>query len=65
MCRFVSKEGKNKGVYGPNLFDLRALRETADYAPEPPSREELEQALDLSEEMMDYYLKKALPPKGK
>lgn len=59
MIRYVRTEGKARHIYGRKLAELRSLRETADYQPDTPSAESLDALLSVSEQIRDYYLKKA------
>lgn len=62
MCRFVRTEGKSRYLYGPTFVGLRGLRETADYQPDPPDVDALNEVLAVCGQMRDAYLKMAETP---
>ena len=60
MYRYISNEGHIRKVFGPTFRKMQALRETADYSPQPPSLHKLNELLPTCERMIDYYRKKAI-----
>ncbi len=56
----LMKEGKGANVYTRTLSELQGLRETADYAPEAPSVEELNELIPEGQKIREYYISKAL-----
>lgn len=62
MCKFVASEGKQSRFYGQKFRDMRALRETADYQPDPTDAEELNQLIPDCKQIRDYFLRMAETP---
>jgi len=62
MYRYVRSEGKARALYGRVLADMQGLRETADYQPDPPDKEQLKELLPDCKRIQDYYLKMAESP---
>lgn len=59
MARTVRKEGKHGEFYYRMFERLRSMREKADYKPETPREVDLQNIIDDSQKMRDYFLREA------
>lgn len=61
MSRLM-KEGKRDNIYTRTFTELLGLRVTADYHPETPTVEAIEELLPIGQKIRDHHIKKALQP---
>lgn len=59
MCLYVEAEGRQSTYFGRKFREMRTLRETADYQPDPPDVESLNELLPECTKIREYYFRLA------